>query len=238
MCLLTKDSGYLNEWQVMALTQSQLDEAMKPAKFESRVSIGEHSIEVTEHINASCSATLTKEIPFSSSASPINSLLAGEKIQFGEHITAFVLIDDCIVALHLQYFHITGAVTSPTVILPSSHSVSHGIGPSVSCQPPPDAQISQKKLSGTEDDCTLFFGKEKLNESCVRLADCEAAAAASAVAIAAAAISNDEIVGNALSTCSVAVTESKTFDMNGRPAAGTGTGFSFFIMVFYGLNSH
>lgn len=68
----------------MALTQSQLDEAMKPANFDSCISVGDHTIAISEHVIPS-SSVLAKDRQFSSAASPINSLLAGEKIQFGEH---------------------------------------------------------------------------------------------------------------------------------------------------------
>ncbi|XP_057959881.1 uncharacterized protein LOC131152172 isoform X3 [Malania oleifera] len=149
--------------QVMALTQSQLDEAMKPGRFEKHVaSIGDHPGSVTEP--SMSSSILAKEKSFSSVTSPINSLLAGEKIQF---------------------------VTSPTILPPSSRAVSHGIGP--------------PSLSAAENDCTL------LDESCVHLEDCEAEAEAAASAVAVAAISSDEIVGNGLGTCSVSVSDSKSF---------------------------
>lgn len=59
----------------MALTQTQLDEAMKPQQFDSQASVG--------NMTAGNESILTKEKAFSSAASPINSLLAGEKIQFG-----------------------------------------------------------------------------------------------------------------------------------------------------------
>lgn len=67
----------------MALSQSQLEEAMSPARFEAHAaSGGAHSSAVTEPILPS-SSILTKDKAFSIAASPINSLLAGEKIQFG-----------------------------------------------------------------------------------------------------------------------------------------------------------
>lgn len=68
----------------MALTQTQLDEAMNPGKFDSHVSVKEHTSSVGEP-SMSSSSILTKDKSFSSTASPINSLLAGEKIQFGGH---------------------------------------------------------------------------------------------------------------------------------------------------------
>ncbi|KAK3015776.1 hypothetical protein RJ639_005431 [Escallonia herrerae] len=171
--------------QVMALTQTQLDEAMKPARFDSHVtSMGGRTTPISDTIlpSSSSSSDLVKDKSVSSSASPINSLLAGEKIQFG-------------------------AVTSPTVLPPSSRVVSHGIGP-----PGPfrsDIQISHN-LSPAENGCTLFFEKDKhSSESCVHLEDCEAEAEAAASAIAVAAISSDEIGGSGLG--SVSVSDSKSF---------------------------
>lgn len=68
----------------MALSQSQLEEAMNPARFEAHAaSVGAQGSVVTEPILPS-SSILTKDKSFSSAACPINSLLAGEKIQFGK----------------------------------------------------------------------------------------------------------------------------------------------------------
>ncbi|KAK6258517.1 hypothetical protein SCA6_012991 [Theobroma cacao] len=168
---------------VMTLTQTQLDDAMKPVQFDTRASIGDRTSSVTEPSMPSSSIVL-KDKSFSSAASPINSLLAGEKIQFG-------------------------AVTSPTVLTPSNRAVSHGIGP-----PGPsrsEIQIS-RNLSAAENDCTLFFEKEKhSNESCVDLEDCEAEAEAAASAVAVAAITSDEIVGNGMGTCTVSASDNKSF---------------------------
>ncbi|XWS45281.1 hypothetical protein CRYUN_Cryun15aG0123200 [Craigia yunnanensis] len=168
--------------QVMTLTQTQLDDAMKPVQFDTCAPIGDHTSSVTDPSMPS-SSILLKDMSFSSAASPINSLLAGEKIQFG-------------------------AVTSPTVLPPSSHAISHGIGP-----PGPSRSEIQipRNLSAAENDCTLFFEKEKhSNESCVHLEDCEAEAAASAVAVA--AITGDEIVMNGISTCTVSASDNKGFE--------------------------
>ncbi|XP_024022745.1 uncharacterized protein LOC21386270 [Morus notabilis] len=175
----------INHQQVMALTQTQLDEAMKPGQFDPRASVGNQTSSVSDSSMTS-SSILTKDKPFSSTASPINSLLAGEKIQFG-------------------------AVTSPTILPHSSRAVSHGIGPPGPCRS--EVQLTHN-LGGAENDCDLLFDKEKhITKSCVHLedseAEAEAEAAASAVAVA--AISNDEIVGNGLGTCSVSVTDTKTF---------------------------
>ncbi|XP_015168896.1 uncharacterized protein [Solanum tuberosum] len=163
-------SGQINQ-QVMALSQSQLEEAMSPARFEAHAaSVGAHSSAVTEPILPS-SSILTKDKSFSSAASPINSLLAGEKIQFG-------------------------AVTSPTVLHTSSRVVSHGIGAPGSNRS--EVQIS-RNISPDESDCTLFFEKDKrANDPCLNVQDSEAEAEAAASAVAVAAISSDEIVGNGL----------------------------------------
>ncbi|KAI3452027.1 hypothetical protein Pfo_008692 [Paulownia fortunei] len=157
--------------KVMSLSQTQIDEAMKPARYDSHISaVGGHSSKVSDPILPT-SSILTKDKTFSSGASPINSLLAGEKIQFG-------------------------AVTSPTVLPPSSRVVSHGIGAPGSNRT--DVQMSLNFPVSEKDD-SLFFEKEKhLTDSCVPLQDCEAEAEAAASAVAVAAISSDEIVGNGL----------------------------------------
>ncbi|KAG5154454.1 hypothetical protein AAZX31_05G089800 [Glycine max] len=184
--------------QVMALTQTQLDEAMKPQQFDSQVSVGNMTGAVNEP-SLPTSSILTKEKIFSSASSPINSLLAGEKIQFG-------------------------AVTSPTVLPSNSRVVSHGIGPPRSSRS--DMQMSHN-LTGSDNDCSLFFDKEKHgNETHGHLEDCdaEAEAEAAASAVAVAAISSDEIVGNGLGTCSVPASDGKSFvaaDID-RVVAGVG----------------
>lgn len=67
----------------MALTQTQLEEAMKPARFDTHIiSIGDCGSSVDDSGMPS-SSVLAKDSIFSSTTSPINSLLAGEKIQFG-----------------------------------------------------------------------------------------------------------------------------------------------------------
>ncbi|KAI4330620.1 hypothetical protein MLD38_028893 [Melastoma candidum] len=181
--------------QVMQLTQSQLDEAMKPAEFDTLASAEDHNISVTETIMPSTSV-LPKDKSFSSAASPINSLLAGEKIQFG-------------------------AVTSPTVIPSSRHSVSHGIGPPGSLS---DVQMPQK-LPTADNDRSIFFDKERnSSESCPHLEDCEAEAEAAASAVAVAVISSDEIVGNDLSTRAIAVSDTKTFGASEIGGTSTGIG--------------
>ncbi|CAK8562401.1 unnamed protein product [Lathyrus sativus] len=185
--------------QVMALTQTQLDEAMKPQQFDSQASSANMEASVTES-SLPAPSILIKEKAFSSAGSPINSLLAGEKIQFG-------------------------AVTSPTVLPPSSRGVSHGIGPPRSSRS--DMQISHN-LAESDSNCSLFFEKGKRgNESHGHLEDCdaEAEAEAAASAVAVAAIGSDETVGNRLGSCSVSVSDAKSFvaeDIDRVVAAGVG----------------
>ena len=112
----------------------------------------------------------------------------------------------------------SGAVTSPTILPPSSRAVSLGIGPPGPCRS--DIQIPHN-LPGAENDCSLFFEKEKHTpDSCAHLEDSEAEAEAAASAVAVAAISNDEIVGNGLGTCSASVPDTKSFgpDIDGIAA--------------------
>ncbi|KAL2646844.1 hypothetical protein AAZV13_05G079300 [Glycine max] len=116
------------------------------------------------------------------------------------------------------------AVTSPTVLPSNSRVVSHGIGPPRSSRS--DMQMSHN-LTGSDNDCSLFFDKEKHgNETHGHLEDCdaEAEAEAAASAVAVAAISSDEIVGNGLGTCSVPASDGKSFvaaDID-RVVAGVG----------------
>ncbi|KAG6424673.1 hypothetical protein SASPL_115093 [Salvia splendens] len=165
---------------VMSLSQTQIDEAMKPARYDSHISaVGGHSSPVSGQVLPP-SSILTKDKTFSSGASPINSLLAGEKIQFG-------------------------AVTSPTIIPPSSRVVSQGIGAPGSNRP--DVQVS-RNFHVAEKENILFFEKEKHpSDSCNSEAEAEAEAEAAASAVAAAAISSDEIVGTGLSS----VNDTKNF---------------------------
>ncbi|KAL9241561.1 hypothetical protein vseg_015662 [Gypsophila vaccaria] len=89
---------------VMTLTQTQLEEAMKPACSDTNtVSVRDQSTSLSESIMPSSS--VPKSTSFSSAASPISSLLAGENIQFG-------------------------AVTSSAIIPSSTHVVSQGTRPS------------------------------------------------------------------------------------------------------------
>ncbi|XP_004142008.1 uncharacterized protein LOC101218305 isoform X1 [Cucumis sativus] len=163
--------------QVIALTQTQLDEAMKPAQFDLHPPAGD--------TNVPSPSILAMDRSFSSAANPISSLLAGEKIQFG-------------------------AVTSPTVLPPGSCSTLLGIGaPTGLCHS--DIPIPHK-LSGADNDCHLFFEKEKhRSESCTHIEDSEAEAEAAASAVAVAAISSDEMVTNGIGTCSVSVTDTNNF---------------------------
>ncbi|XP_031115340.1 uncharacterized protein LOC116019324 isoform X2 [Ipomoea triloba] len=158
--------------------QSQLEEAMKPVRFDAHVSsVGSHSSSVSGPSLPS-SKILANDKSFASTASPINSLLAGEKIQFG-------------------------AVTSPTILPASSRVVSHGIGAPGSNRS--DAQISHN-LSATKNDCSLLFDKLP-NDSSVNLQDSEAEAEAAASAVAVAAITNDELVENGLGSATASETK-------------------------------
>lgn len=103
-----------------------------------------------------------------------------------------------------------GAITftSPTIFPPSTH-VSHIIRPPASL--PLDVQ-SPQTMSASQNNCDVLFEKEKHpNESCSPSEDCEAEAAASAVAVAVAAISNDEVVGNGIGSCSTAISVPQSF---------------------------
>ncbi|KAJ6806245.1 uncharacterized protein M6B38_175225 [Iris pallida] len=175
--------------QVMALTQSQLDDAMKPVVFDSHVT-SSLSIEPTK----SSTPIMAQEKPFPPSACPLNSLLAGERIQFG-------------------------AVTSPTILPPISRAVSNGIGPPDSSR----SDVSKEhSLTAINKDCTMLFDKERhTDESCTQLEDPEAEAAASAVAVAA-IMNNDEIVGNRLGACSVSDSKSFTAADNTELPSGVG----------------
>ncbi|KAL1536335.1 hypothetical protein AAHA92_29005 [Salvia divinorum] len=177
--------------KVMSLSQTHIYEATKPARYDSHISaVGGHSSPVSGQVLQS-SSILTKDKAFSSGASPINSLLAGEKIQFG-------------------------AVTSPTILPPSSHAVSHGIGAPGSNRP--DVQVS-RNFPVAENDNSLFFEKEEhKSDSCIPVRDCEAEAEAAASAVAVAAISSDEIVGNGLSS----VNNKKTFGVAAVDGITTG----------------
>lgn len=108
----------------------------------------------------------------------------------------------------------SGAVTSPTVLPPSNRAPGSSRA---------EIQISHK-LSADEDDCTLFFEKDKKTDnSCVHLQDSEAEAEAAASAIAVAAISTDEVIVNGLG--SVSIPDTKSFA--GADVDGIATGLSF-----------
>ncbi|XP_077224737.1 uncharacterized protein LOC143858033 isoform X2 [Tasmannia lanceolata] len=187
--------------QVMSLTQTQLDEAMKPARFDTHVDpISDHSSFVLETGKPSASI-LPHDKSFSSLASPLNSLFVGERIQFG-------------------------AVTSPIVLPPISRTISNGNGPPGSCRS--DVSMDHK-FSAPRGDCTMFFDKEKQSDkSCVHLedpeAEAEAEAAASAVAVA--AISSDDLVGNRLGSTPVSASDTKSFgaDVTELPLGLAGNG--------------
>lgn len=96
-------------------------------------------------------------------------------------------------------------------------------------------QISHN-LAGSDNDCNLFFSKEKHGdeshghlEDCEAEAEAEAEAAASAVAVA--VISSDEIVGNGLGTCSVSVSDGKGFVAADIDRVAAGESFSSFYTL-------
>ncbi|XP_010503707.1 PREDICTED: uncharacterized protein LOC104780867 isoform X2 [Camelina sativa] len=78
---------------VMALTQSQLDEAMKPVSLLSCVSVENGANRISEPSPTPVSV-VPKNSTFSSSTIPINSLLAEGKIQFGA-VTSSTVIPPC-----------------------------------------------------------------------------------------------------------------------------------------------
>ncbi|KAM0022447.1 hypothetical protein Hdeb2414_s0023g00628661 [Helianthus debilis subsp. tardiflorus] len=162
------DWGNARSDQQVPLTQIQLDEAMKPLSFNTThiPSIGDHTTLVNEPILSS-SSILTTGKSVSSSSSPINSLLAGEKIQFG-------------------------AVTSSTILAPSSCVVSHGIGAFRS-----DITQTTQNITKAENDGNVFTNKDAHPSE-----DCKAE-----VEAAVAAIDTDEIVSNGLGRVSVSGTE-------------------------------
>lgn len=67
---------------------------MKPAKFDQ----GGSGFPLES--NNALSPTVTTDMAYTSSASPINSLLAGEKIQFGKHIMVCISIVQFFQQLH------------------------------------------------------------------------------------------------------------------------------------------
>ncbi|CAH2064488.1 unnamed protein product [Thlaspi arvense] len=80
----------LTDQPVMALTQSQLDEAMKPVSLLSCVSV-ENGHNRISGPNPKSASVVLKSNTFPSDASPINSLLAEGKIQFGAVTSSTVI---------------------------------------------------------------------------------------------------------------------------------------------------
>ncbi|GAB2279667.1 hypothetical protein Dimus_014312 [Dionaea muscipula] len=180
--------------QVMPLTQTQLDEAMKPVCFDLPSSVDGSS---TKEPNIPTSSILRKDTVFSSVASPINSLLAGEKIQFG-------------------------AVTSPTILPASMRAVPHGIGPPGPYRP--DLKVSNSSISASKNESTHLFEKEKQStDSCLHLEESVAEVEAAASAVAVATVNSDEVVVSGLDACSISISDSKGFvhaDMTGTKTNG------------------
>ncbi|KAL8168054.1 hypothetical protein V2J09_009553 [Rumex salicifolius] len=179
--------------QVMPLTQTQFDEAMKPGRVDMHSSSVDDRLKSVSEIGRSTSPIIMKDTSFSSS-SPIKSLLAGEKIQFG-------------------------AVTSPAVLPPNNHAVANGVVtsaavPPSSCSVPHGTRpVSEKIQFGALPSPTV------LPRSSAVTHDCEAEAEAAASAIAVAAISNDEGVGS----CQGSMSNAKGFGsagMDGLAASG------------------
>uniref|UniRef100_A0A7N0UBG6 Uncharacterized protein n=1 Tax=Kalanchoe fedtschenkoi TaxID=63787 RepID=A0A7N0UBG6_KALFE len=159
------NNAWVNQ-QVMPLTQSQLDDAMNPAQFDA---LGSSSGNTSGSIGvpAPSASNLMKYKSLSSVASPINSLLAGEKIQFG-------------------------AVTSSTILPPSSRAVSQVIGSFGSGR---SDQVSPE-LAASENVSSLFNKKEKPpKQPCIQMQVCESEAEAAASAVAVAAIATDDMLG-------------------------------------------
>lgn len=185
--------------QVVSLTQIQLEEAMKPPSFESKraplLPLGDCS-GLSLDSGLSVTSILAQDKPLSSGTVPLNSLLAGEKIQFG-------------------------AVTSPTLLPPGSCSlsraVSTGLGHSVACRPDASRESS---LSTTESDSTSYFNKTE--DRCRQMVDPEAEAEAAASAVAVAAISSDESIGSGLGGIVMSVAENKGFGNSDVGAAPGG----------------
>uniref|UniRef100_A0A7N0T9R3 Uncharacterized protein n=1 Tax=Kalanchoe fedtschenkoi TaxID=63787 RepID=A0A7N0T9R3_KALFE len=163
------NNAWVNQ-QVMPLTQSQLDDAMNPVRLDGHDSSSGNPTG-SVGVPAPPSSNMLKDKSFSSAASPISSLLAGEKIQFG-------------------------AVTSPTIIPPSSRAVSQGIGSLGSGR---SDQVSHE-LDASKNVGPLFNENEKLPKepsSHMELSESDAEAAASAVAVA--AITADDVLGTVAS---------------------------------------
>ncbi|CAK9230296.1 unnamed protein product [Sphagnum troendelagicum] len=160
----------LNLWQVVSLTQIQLEEAMKPGRFEAprpqQLSIGEPSSMVLDP-GMPVPSMARKDKLSSSAAGPIGSLLAGDRIQFG-------------------------AMTSPPTAISNSHphtpALNSVVGSSLGSRG--EATADERNLTA-KHTC----GEEQRDQVDGSLdAEAEAEAAASAVAVA--AISSDESVGS------------------------------------------
>ncbi|KAG6549004.1 hypothetical protein Mapa_009446 [Marchantia paleacea] len=183
--------GTRSTLQVVSLTQIQLEEAMKPVRFEvpvpQQLPLGERSSLVLEP-GTSVGSVTSKDKTTASVTGPIGSLLAGEKIQFG-------------------------AVTSPPIPLTNSRPLTPGLNAVVgsslgsradASSDDADLKSKAKRLSGGESEVGTFTGKgkrtrgeeERSGDGVDPEAEAEAEAAASAVAVA--AISSDESVGSSL----------------------------------------
>ncbi|KAJ3697146.1 hypothetical protein LUZ61_000851 [Rhynchospora tenuis] len=170
-----------SDQQVMPLTQSQLEEAMRPVQFEQQSSTKSFSLEPSKPIISA------QEKP-----SPINSLLAGEKIQFG-------------------------VVTSSPIIPVNRPAAPNGLGAPGSSRPvaptkkelPPIHLFDKGKATAQEP---VIVSMEEEDED-------EAEAAASAVAVA--AISNDEVASCTVVNSSV-IPEQKNISSSDAPGLAPG----------------
>ncbi|KAJ7519227.1 hypothetical protein O6H91_20G029700 [Diphasiastrum complanatum] len=181
--------GTRSSQQVVSLTQIQLEEVLKPVRYDlplqPQLSLGEHGIIGLEAGSSNMSVTV-KERSSTSVTGPILPPLNGEKIQFGA---------------------VTSTYVSP-ISRPNTPSILGAVGSSVAFRSDAFTETNElrkklKQVPGTEDDVSAFGMKGKRDLEDDRRnggtldseAEAEAEAAASAVAVA--AISNDDPVNNA-----------------------------------------
>eukprot|EP01018_Ginkgo_biloba_P021828 Gb_29158 [translate_table: standard] len=160
--------------EVVSFTQIQLEEAMKPLRFDSSLAPQPQA----DRGSMIPESGMPHAKPLCSVSVPLSSLLAGEKIQFG-------------------------AVTSPALLSPGSYPFSPEtmIGVDSSLSSTLDCSMDSHS-SATETDALTFSNTVKCGppaaDSCTQM-DSEADAEAAASAVAVAGISSDEPIGNGLS---------------------------------------
>lgn len=187
--------------QVVSLTQIQLEEAMKPARYEASVS-QQLPLEVRGSMVLDPGTTVAslagKEKISTSATGPIGSLLGGDKIQFG-------------------------AVTSPPIGVSNSHPhpsalnvVGSPLGSLVDGVSDKNDLKKSNHLSSSELDISSFStkgkrtrGQEDIGGNAEGGIDAEAEAEAAASAVAVAAISSDESVCSAREPMSIRITNMK-----------------------------